>query len=261
MKFRFAFLPTTAALLLIALMVALGSWQIQRGHTREAAHQQRIAIQDKPAIPLSDLRLDADTDALEGRPVTVRGQFVSDASVLLENRPQISGQDTRSGFILMSPFQLDIGGQLSQTIIWVARGWLPRDQSHFMSVNGLQSPNGTQTLQGHLVKEVSRVMQMGQEGGTIIQDGSTAERFEVRQNLNIKQFSKQPTWQVYPMALQESAAGQNDKLERNWALPGAGADRNYGYALQWFGFATIVAVLGLILAWRAAHPKPENIEP
>lgn len=45
------------------------------------------------------------------------------------------------------------------------------------------------------------------------------------------------------------------ELVRDWPAPSLDSDQNRGYALQWFGFATIAAIAWLVIAWRALRRK------
>ena len=61
--------------------------------------------------------------------------------------------------------------------------------------------------------------------------------------------------QLLPAVLQQTDH-LDDGLRREWPQPSVDADQNIGYAVQWFGFATIAAVAWLALAvraWRRRH--------
>ena len=40
------------------------------------------------------------------------------------------------------------------------------------------------------------------------------------------------------------------RLVRDWLPPDLGRDKNVGYMWQWYGFATLTAVLWLVFSWR-----------
>ena len=51
----------------------------------------------------------------------------------------------------------------------------------------------------------------------------------------------------------EQSTDLGDGLARDWAPADSGAQRNYGYAAQWFGLAALTAVLVAVLGWRRAR--------
>ena len=78
-SFRFRPLPFIAMVVVVAIGISLGQWQLRRAAEKEAI-EQRIAAQEKEP----PLRLDgagattADAEALEFRQVVVRGEFLRD---------------------------------------------------------------------------------------------------------------------------------------------------------------------------------------
>lgn len=82
----------------------------------------------------------------------------------------------------------------------------------------------------------------------------------VMTNLDLVAYQQYTGMELLPAVLQQQAAtGDNtasarqpaDDLVREWAGPSLDADKNIGYALQWFGFAAIAAGAWLTVAWRA----------
>ncbi len=49
--------------------------------------------------------------------------------------------------------------------------------------------------------------------------------------------------------------GQPDGFVRDWRPPGMTPEKHVGYAIQWFGLATTVAVTWLVLSFR---PRKES---
>jgi len=43
----------------------------------------------------------------------------------------------------------------------------------------------------------------------------------------------------------------DDGLSRSWPQPSLDSDKNQGYALQWFGFATIALIAWMVIAFKA----------
>ncbi|MFM7009841.1 MAG: hypothetical protein ACKO0Z_11005 [Betaproteobacteria bacterium] len=47
---------------------------------------------------------------------------------------------------------------------------------------------------------------------------------------------------------------------RNWPKPSLDADKNVGYATQWFGFAAIAAVAFCVVLWRFVRRRRRQLE-
>jgi cytochrome oxidase assembly protein ShyY1 len=69
------------------------------------------------------------------------------------------------------------------------------------------------------------------------------------QNLSLEKLSQQTGLNLMPVVLLQTSAS-NDGLIREWPEPSVDADKNVGYAMQWFGFATICFIALLVLIWR-----------
>jgi cytochrome oxidase assembly protein ShyY1 len=52
---------------------------------------------------------------------------------------------------------------------------------------------------------------------------------------------------------QHSAA--DDGLLREWPRPDAGVEMHESYELQWYSFAALAVVLGVVFAFRRASPS------
>jgi surfeit locus 1 family protein len=115
-RFRPALWPSVAAVLGVALLVSLGTWQLERLAWKEALIAHVEAGLAQPAIDLpADL---ADPAALDYRPVRARGRFLPDAAFAFG----VSARDGEPGARLVMPLLLADG----RTLL-VDRGWLPQD--------------------------------------------------------------------------------------------------------------------------------------
>jgi hypothetical protein len=69
------------------------------------------------------------------------------------------------------------------------------------------------------------------------------------QNLSIVELSEKSGLNLLPVVLMQTSAA-NDGLIRVWPEPSVDADKNLGYATQWFGFAAICLIALLVFSWR-----------
>jgi len=117
--FRLRPLALVATAFAVMLGVALGQWQ-----THRAAQKEAIAARWSARAAAAPLMLTAEPvapDEIEYRRVRVKGEFVREWPVYLDNRPYHGS----AGFYLLMPFR--IAG--SDQHILVARGWLPRNSA------------------------------------------------------------------------------------------------------------------------------------
>jgi surfeit locus 1 family protein len=109
--------PSLFWLVLLAILVALGTWQVQRLHWKEGLIAQREAAIAGPPIPLPATR--AAAQALEFHHVELDGRF--------ENRGELYlhaiSHDGEPGFHVVTPFTLSVG-----RTIFVDRGFVPEDR-------------------------------------------------------------------------------------------------------------------------------------
>jgi surfeit locus 1 family protein len=112
--FRPALWPSVAALLGCALLLALGTWQVQRLHWKEGLIATRAARLAEPPAALPAAA--ADWAAWEFRRVTVSGRFRHD----LEQRFGVQARKGRLGHQVLTPLVRADG-----TAVLVERGWLP----------------------------------------------------------------------------------------------------------------------------------------
>lgn len=119
MTFRPTFWPTLIALPMLAVLVGLGIWQLERLQWKESLIEELTLRGSGPAIPLpaDDSIPVAD---LMYRPVTVTGQYMHEAEMHLLNRVRKGVP----GIHLVTPLVRSDGGP---TVLLVDRGWVPLD--------------------------------------------------------------------------------------------------------------------------------------
>jgi surfeit locus 1 family protein len=71
---------------------------------------------------------------------------------------------------------------------------------------------------------------------------SAEEKGTIRQNLDLARFRAETGLPLLPLSVQQAGAA-SEGLQRQWPQAASGADRNYGYAFQWWAIATLIAVL------------------
>lgn len=252
---------TLAALLLLAVVAgvcfSLGQWQLDRAAQRIAIKQ---AIQAGRAS--APLKLSADTpaaDLVPWRPASAHGTWRHALTVLLENR----NYQGRPGYWVATPLVID---PTTNTAVLVLRGWVPRPASMEQPVPAIPTPDGETTVPGELLARVPRLFELSGAAQVPQKLPDPAQPQPRLQNLALDDYSAATGLKFIPTVLAQTAdAVQQDgrpkpgtSLPREWPEPSLDADKNKGYALQWFGFATIAGIAWLIVAWRALRRRRQS---
>ncbi len=220
-------LVLVAAVLLAALTARLGLWQLDRAAQKEHLQASIDSRRDLPVLPASALALaPGDAESQHHRRIELRGQWLPEQTVFLENR-QMQG---RPGFFVLTPLGLPDG-----SAVIVQRGWLPRDPVDRTRVSAPTPPGGEVTVRGRIAPPPARLYDF---------DGGASGA--IRQNLHLQGFAIETGLRLRPLSVLESAAPRadpGDGLARDWPAPAATVHKHYGYAFQWFSLSALTVIL------------------
>ena len=217
------------ALAAMALTASLGRWQLSRAAEKEASQAAIAERQRLPALDgasLAQALSDDQARELLHRAITLRGQWLADRTVFLDNRPMAR----QTGFYVLTPLRLTG----SDRVVLVQRGWAPRHQVDRSLLPPVQTPTGEVQVSGRIAAHPPRVYQLGQEQGGAI-----------RQNLDLDAWRAETGLPLAPVLVVQTGAA-SDGLQRDWPEAASGVEKHYGYAFQWFGLCTLI---GLLLLW------------
>lgn len=217
-------LVAIAALVGIAITLNLGFWQWGRGQQRTAL-QEAIEARARTAplgVPELPAQLAAD-DPLLHRPVLLRGTWVGEGTVFLDNR-QMNGVP---GFYVVTPLRLQGRGDA----VLVQRGWVQRNFTRREALPPVPTPAGTVEVRGRLAPPPAKLYAFDKE-----------ESGPIRQNLDLARFRAETRLPLLPYSVQQTGAA-SEGLLRQWPQAGSGAEKNYGYAFQWWAIAALIAIL------------------
>lgn len=216
-------LLTLGTVLAVAVTLALGRWQLSRAAQKMAV---QASIDSRAAMPTLDGRMLAvlPDPAIElHRGVTLRGRWMAQRTVFLDNRPM----NSKAGLYVVTPLQLEGGA----AVVLVQRGWVARNFIDRASVPQLDTPAGVVEVQGRIAPPPAKLYELG---GT--------EAGLIRQNLDLAQFSAELGLPVLNVTVQQLGVSR-DGLLREWPRPDTGVDKHYGYAFQWFALSALIALL------------------
>ena len=242
---------TVSALLVVAIACAAGIWQLNRADSKIALAANLLARQQMPILSANDGPLSLE-DASERRMIA-RGQYIPEAAIWLDNRPRPippAGSNTsQSGFYLLMPLQLEGRDE----ILWVNRGWAPRNNQNRESLPPVKTPSKVVTIEGIVFAHPGKVYALG-EGQAVTDTGKP----RIEQNFDLLAEGKLRAWVQSPFILREVDAGNDDGLLREWAPLTTGVDRHYAYAFQWFALAVCGFLFWLITGLRQYRRQDMN---
>ena len=252
---------TLLALVLLGIVavvcVRLGNWQLDRAAQRIAIKQ---AIESgRQSAPLHLTASPHPKDLTPWRPASAHGVWRHDLTVLLENR----NYQGRPGYWVATPLILDA---TSNTAVLVLRGWLPRPDSLEQALPPIPAPDGPQTIQGELLSRVPRLFELSSASQLPAALPDPAQPLPRVQNLPLDTYAAATGLKFIPIVLAQTdyVSPSDDhqppaaQLLHEWPEPSLDADKNKGYALQWFSFAAIAAIAWLIIGWRALRRRGKS---
>ncbi|RVU44062.1 SURF1 family protein [Lujinxingia sediminis] len=230
---------TLFALLGLALLLWLGTWQSIRYQEKSAAETQRDALAD--AEPHHITSLDGlNSGELDFHPVTLQGVFAPEPAFLIKHRVF----EGKPGYWLVSPLILQSGDA-----VLVNRGWVPYEEGETIASSIIASSE-EETLHG-LVHFLDRVVaddatrqavESGErEGSIILWDSYDTEG--MRRAID----APTPTRAVIvTLAEEHSGAPYPFASYAHITEPYLSAEKHFGYALTWYSLA--VALIAIYLA-------------
>lgn len=234
-RFRWRPVALAATVVAVALGLALGQWQTRRAAEKEAIATRWLARESAAPLELQAGVLPA--DELEYRRVRVKGEFIRNWPVYLDNRPY-QGQ---AGFYLLMPFR--IAG--SSQYLMVARGWLPRNSAERTRMAPFATPEGNIEIEGILKRSPARLLQLGNPA--MLQPNA------IVQNLDLAEFARASRLPLLPFMLEQSGPPlPRDNLVRDWPPPSSGIGKHRAYAFQWYALAAMALVFYAATGFRHA---------
>ncbi len=240
LRFWLITLATVAGMLVTA---SLGRWQLSRAAQKETLQAMLDARGRMPAMDgrvlLSQPALaTAETETLVHRAVVLEGRWLPQHTVYLDNR-QMNG---RPGFFVLTPLQL-VG--TPSGVVLVQRGWAPRNFQDRTQLTQVPTPQDVVVrVVGRVAAAPSRLYEFGGDGSGAGAPGAQGSS-RIRQNLDLAAFRTETGLALAPLIVVQTgeAVDAGDGLQRDWPVVGAGVDKHYGYAFQWFGLCGLMALL------------------
>src|SRR5438105_10850455 len=217
------------ALLVAAICVRLGVWQLDRLHERRQRNALLLAARARPPLQV-DGSLPA--DSARDRRLVARGVYDYAHERLWHGR----SYEGVPGVDLVTPLRLRDGGA-----VLVDRGWAP-------------SPDGY-----HVDQQAYR------EGDSAVVEGLGMAAPRGRGDVDPAALRDSLPYSVLPIVIQQlpafTALHRPPSCLTRWPLPALSDGPHLSYVVQWFSFAVIIVVGSLaLLRQRSIREHPEGYQ-
>ncbi len=237
--------PTIVVVLGMILLARLGFWQLERLEERRAANVELIAALESDPLDLNSEVLGADLSALENQEIVATGVYDLDEQIILK----VQNWQGRAGVHLITPLLL--AG--SDTAVLVDRGWIPQSDVD----DGLVATYDV-TEQVALAGYIALSQIISRNQGKTNVTAPQSERYRV----DIEAIQPQLEYDIVPVYVIESPpADPVDELPFNAVRDVEVTEGSHlGYALQWFSFTIMLAVIYLVYVHRSVKKRTEKVD-
>ena len=217
--------PILAGVMFVALFTSLGFWQLERASEKVTMRSQ-FENESEYVEPVDYAAL-KQFDRIE-----VSGRYRDDRQVLIDN----IAREGRIGYYVITPFETS----MSNEILLVNRGWLPKPASHPVDEADLTVDGSYRTIRG-LAGHLPRV---------VLRPGEAFIERDAWPRLgfypSIEEVAAEIERDILPTVLLLHAEAE-EGFVRRWEPEVSGPMTHYSYAFQWFAFS--VAAAG-IAGWQ-----------
>lgn len=227
--FQRKWLVTTLLVFLgTALCIRLGIWQLDRLEDRRAFNAQFESMRSLPALDLNQEGPDSIAE-MEWRSVRVTGEYDFENQIALRN--QYHGN--QYGYHLWTPLLFD------DMVVLVDRGWIPAGDSSTPSDWRKYDEAGAVNISGQIRLGHAKPA-LGGVADTLPENG---DRLEIWNNGDVARIASQLPYPILPVYIQLDG----DASDTEPPIPfqpeiELTEGPHFGYALQWFTFASILFV-------------------
>jgi surfeit locus 1 family protein len=223
-------IATVMLVVLLSIFISAGFWQLRRAAAKEAIEDSFVTGAGMELLyePIND----AEAADNRYRRLQLEGTFLPEQQILLDNIVHKG----RNGYEVLTPFVT------GSTTIMVNRGWIRANHDR------------------RILPDISVTAQMRTVTGIVNQFAVPGLRFETEYPPDMPWPRRMlyPDQEIIAEALGRSITSyqllltenQPDGYKRKWKALTVDPTTNYGYAFQWFAFATLAIIFYVILMTR-----------
>lgn len=243
-ELRVAPVPALLAIVLLALLICAGFWQLHRADEKRELLVERAYRHDKEAlIIVPALVADAPVQLLRHRRATATGAYRGDMQYLLDNRTH----EGVAGYHVLTPLRL----ARSDVHVLVDRGWVPVGPDR-RRLPDVVVPEEPVTAAGSIAEPPAAGLVLGPTG----YDDPGWPR--VVQQVEMARIREQIRSPLLPFVLRLSPESDYGYVREWTAQTGLTPERHLGYAVQWFALAAALVTLCL---WVGVARRPQGGRP
>ena len=221
-------LPTLIYISVMPVLLALGSWQLQRADEKQRLFAQIQQNSEAKILGYADLD-NVNSTTLRYKQIQLTGHYDQSHQFLLDN--QIN--EGKAGYFVMTPFIV----QVDKPIILINRGWIPLVNKDRRLLPDLPVQEKMTTITGRINSFPSIGIKLS--GIDIVSDSWPS----IIQIINHETLGKKLNQAVLPFQI-ELDKNQPDGFKRDWqALTIMKPEQHHAYAFQWFALAFTLTVL------------------
>jgi surfeit locus 1 family protein len=222
---------TLLTIVLIAVLISLGRWQLRR------ADEKRVLFDSFAAGTDATRLIDLGTPRQRRyQRVEAGGHYDQSRQILIDNMVHAG----RAGYFVITPFALTGGGWML-----VNRGWVPLGASR-AERPPIPVAGDTRQVRGRADNMPSPGIQLGTKG-KLAPPYPVVAAFP--SHAELAQLLEESSWtEAADLVLLDPA--EPDGYVRSWAPPGFPPMRHVGYAVQWFGLALTLLVIYVVTNLR-----------
>lgn len=222
--------PSLATVAVLAVLLHLGFWQLDRGALKEEMVDRRTQLIEHESVDVKAVT--GDPEDVRYTAVTVRGSYLSNQQFLLDNRTH----QGVAGYHVVTPLRT-----LAGDVILVNRGWVPVGVSRAVLPNIDVDPTQERLITGRLTPPGADAFMLGESGYDYSGWPRTVQRLEPARVETILKTT------VSPYVVRLDPAAPNGYV-REWpAHGGITAQRHRGYAVQWFSLALALMAIYVVV--------------
>ncbi|MEA2768762.1 MAG: surfeit locus 1 family protein [Acetobacteraceae bacterium] len=227
-------LTTALTIVMLAVLVSLGRWQLRRADQKRALYDAFDRGTD--ATRSIDLRTPT---VPRYQHVEAQGSYDASRQILVDNMTDMNGH---AGYFVITPLSVAGGGWLL-----VNRGWVPVGASR-ADLPAVDVPAGVRRVRGRADHLPTPGIQLGARA-VLHPPYPVVANFP--SHAEIEGLLHESSWAgATDLVLLD--ADQPDGYVRQWQPPGFPPLRNVAYAVQWFGLALALGIIYLVTNLRRA---------
>lgn len=229
--FKPTFWSSFAALLLFALLITLGFWQLHRYHYKQDLLRHYHSASESAPITLTEFETRSD-GAFQH--IDIQGRYIDDKTILLDNR----WYHHQLGYEVLTPVRLT--GE--DKAVLVNRGWVPAPPTR-QELPVIKPGRSVHDIIGYVNLINPNIFILGE-------NVSDVKSWPIRiQKVDVSQLSQLVGIELYPFVLRLDV-NQPNGFVRNWEIVNVLPQRHLGYAVQWFLMAFTLVIAFFAFSWK-----------